>query len=247
MMASTNESGHAKNVANFNTLLMACESREGKYNPSNPNLSLVNMKKLYTSADNAILGVNNMLPPFKIATNAREIVFKVLPGLATKVYNFVVSTGTAKQTQDDLLTIKRKLQGTRAKRKLTNEEKAAFKAEGKEVRESSSSQRSFDNQINHFDMLIKAAAAIPEYKPNEEELKIESLNKTLAGLRDSNNAAVKAFNPLQAARNERNTLLYAAGTGLVDVAMATKAYVKSVDTVKGPWYKQISRLKFSRQ
>lgn len=245
-MKSTSETGHSKNVANFNKLIMSCESQNGRYNPSNPQLSLENMRKLYAGSDIAVLAVNEVAPLFTTAANAREKVFLGVPGLATKVFNSAKSAGIDKQTVANLLTIKRKLQGSRAKPKASKEKKATLKAEGKEIKEASASQRSFDNQINHFDMLIKAVAVIPEYKPNEEELKIDSLNKTLAIMRDSNNAAEKAFNPLLAARTQRNTLMYTAKTGLVDVALTAKAYIRSVDTVKGAWYKQISGLKFTR-
>jgi hypothetical protein len=204
------------------------------------------MKKLYTDSDKSVLAVNTVFPQYKTATVAREKVFLSIPGLATKVFNSAKSTGIDKRILDNLLAIKRKISGVKVKPKATDEEKAALKAEGKELKESSVSQRSFDNLINHFDMLIKAAEAIPEYQPNEVELKIESLNKTLAAMTDTNNAAQKAYNPLRAARNQRNVLLYTANTGLVDVALTVKAYIKSVDTVKGDWYKQISGLKFTR-
>lgn len=245
-MKSTNETGHPKNVANFSTLINSCESQNGRYIPSNPNLSLTSMKALCTKAQNAVGMVNKAQPVFNNASNAREIAFKPLSKLITRAYNYAVSTGIPKQTLANLVTIKRKIQGVRATRKLTEEEKAALKAEGKEVKEVSASQRSFDNMINNFDMFIQAVTAIPEYQPNEEDLKTTALNDFLANLRETNDAAVKSFNPILAARAERNALLYTPGSGLVDIALAAKAYIKSVDTVQGTWYKQIAGLKFTR-
>jgi len=41
-------------------------------------------------------------------------------------------------------------------------------------------------------------------------------------------------------------LLYTEGSGLVDVALAAKLYVKSVFGATSPQYKQISNIPFSR-
>jgi hypothetical protein len=39
-MASNTETGHNKNVTNFETLIIACTGFGAEYNPSNPNITI---------------------------------------------------------------------------------------------------------------------------------------------------------------------------------------------------------------
>jgi hypothetical protein len=55
---------------------------------------------------------------------------------------------------------------------------------------------------------------------------------------------VKATVPLANARAERDKLLYAPKTGMMDTALAVKEYVKSVFGSKSTQYKEVQRIKF---
>jgi len=109
----------------------------------------------------------------------------------------------------------------------------------------SSSQMSFDNRLDSFDKLIQLLGNIPQYAPNEEELKVSTLSNFYASLSSANVAAGQAETDLSNIRLTRNELLYKAGTGLVDVAMSVKTYVKSLFGATSPQYKQVSGLTFS--
>jgi len=87
---------------------------------------------------------------------------------------------------------------------------------------------------------------IPEYKPNETDLTIVALNARLASQKTSNAAYHTADAALDATRITRNALLYADGTGLVDIALAVKVYVKSAFGATSPQYKQISDIVFTK-
>ena len=87
---------------------------------------------------------------------------------------------------------------------------------------------------------------IPEYKPNEKDISIAGLNSKLAELKSTIANYLVASAALDAARLERNTVLYAKNTGLVDAAMDAKLYVKSVFGAKSPQYKAISDIPFSK-
>jgi len=49
---------------------------------------------------------------------------------------------------------------------------------------------------------------------------------------------------LSNARITRNDILYKPNTGLVDIAIDTKTYIKSVFGASSPQYKQVSGLEF---
>jgi len=131
-MASTSETGHAKNVANLDDLISFVTGYAAAYNPSKTTLKLTALQTLSTSAKNAINAVNAALPAYSNAVAAREVAFEPLSKLSTRVMNALKATDTTEQVDESAKTLVRKIQGARATAKKTDEEKAALKAEGKE-------------------------------------------------------------------------------------------------------------------
>jgi hypothetical protein len=243
-MASTSETGHSKNVANLDTLISFVTSYGTAYNPSRTTIRLAALQALSTSSKNSINAVNAALPAYSNAVAAREAAFAPVSKLVTRVLNALKATDTTEQVDDNALTLVRKLRGSRATPKLTEDEKKALVAEGKETKEVSSSQMSFDSRIDTIDKLIKLLASIPLYAPNEAELRVATLNTLLADLRAKNAAVITATAPLSNARIARNDILYKPITGLIDTALDAKTYIKSLYGATSPQYKQISKLEF---
>ena len=243
-MASTSETGHAKNVANFDDLISFATGYGTAFNPSKPTLKLTALQTLSTSAKNAINAVNAALPAYSNAVAARESAFEPLNKLITRVNNALKATDTTEQVDESAKTLVRKIQGTRATAKKSDEEIAAAKAEGKETKEISSSQMSYDSRLDNFDKLIKLLTSVTLYAPNEAELKVTALTTLYNDLKAKNTAVVTATTPLSNARISRNDILYKANTGLVDIALDTKTYIKSLYGATSPQYKQVSKLEF---
>ena len=243
-MASTTETGHAKNVANFDDLISFATGYGTAFNPSKPSIKLTALQTLSTSAKNAINAVNAALPAYSNAVAARETAFEPLNKLITRVNNALKATDTTEQVDESAKTLVRKIQGTRATPKKTEEEKAAAKAEGKETKEISSSQMSYDSRLDNFDKLIKLLTSVTLYAPNEADLKVTALTTLYNDLKAKNTAVVNATTPLSNARISRNDILYKANTGLVDIALDTKTYIKSLYGATSPQYKQVSKLEF---
>lgn len=63
-MASNSESGHAKNVANFGTLVSFCTGYGAHYNPSNSGIAIDALTTMQTDSQNAINAVNSALPAY---------------------------------------------------------------------------------------------------------------------------------------------------------------------------------------
>jgi hypothetical protein len=243
-MTKTSETGHAKNVSNFETLISFVTGYGEKYVPSRASIMPRALSSLSFSAKNAINAVNAAIPAFTTNSIAREVAFLPLNKLVTRVLNALKATDTTEQIDESAHALARKIQGTRSKAKKTDEEKEALKAEGKEVKEISASQMSYDNRLDNFDKLIKLLGSIPQYAPNEEELKVTALTAYYNDLLAKNKAVVDATTPLSNARIARDTILYAPITGLVDIAFDTKTYIKSVFGGTSPQYKQVSGLEF---
>lgn len=244
-MMKISETGHAVNVANFETLLTTVTALGASYNPSKSSLKLPALQDLLTASKGSLNAVNIAQSAYSNAVDAREVAFEPFSKLITRVNNALKASETTPQVDESAQTIIRKLQGKRASAKLSDDEKTALEAEGKEVNQISTSQLSYDSKMENLDKLIMLLESVPFYAPNEEELKITSLKALQTALKGANMDVITANIQLTNARIARNEILYKPISGLVDIAFDTKVYIKSLFGATSPQYKQISKLKFT--
>ena len=245
-MTNTSETGHAKNVTNLESLITSIIALETSYNPSRDSIKLTSLQTLLTASTESLNAVNIAQAAYSNAVAARKVAFEPFSKLITRVMNSFKASGASTQVVQSARTIVRKLQGRRASAKITEEEKKALEAEGKEVNQISASQMSFDNRIENFDRLIMLLSSIPLYNPNEAELKVETLKALHNQLKEKNTEVILPIVQLSNSRMTRNKILYSENTGLVDVALDSKTYIKSIFGATSPQYKQISKLRFIR-
>ena len=243
-MASTSETGHAKNVTNLESLITSATALGTSYNPSKDSIKLSALQTLLSTSKGALSAVNTAESAYSNAVDAREMEFEPMGKLITRVNNALKASDSSAQTDESAQTIIRKLQGKRANAKLTEEEIKALQAEGKEVTQISASQMGYDSRLENFDRLISLLSTVPQYNPNEEDLKIDSLRALHTKLKTKNTDVVTAYIQLDNARNNRNDVLYKPLTGLVDLASDSKMYIKSVFGASSPQFKQVSKLTF---
>ena len=243
-MVSVSETGHDKNVTNLESLIISIIGFGTTYNPSRDSIKLPALQTLLNASQESLNTVNIAQAKYSKAVAARKAAFKTFSQLITRINNSLKATDTTPQVKQSAQTIVRKLQGRRASAKLTDAEKKALQAEGKEVNQISVSQMSFDNRIENFDKLISLLSTVPFYNPNEEELKIETLKALHNQLKEKNTDVVFATVQVSNSRIARNEILYKENTGLVDIAIDCKTYIKSIFGTSSPQYKQVSRLYF---
>ena len=243
-MSSNSETGHLKIVTNFESLITSATAFGASYNPSTDSIKLPALQTLLTASKNSLNATNIAQSAYSNAVSARESAFEPFSKLITRVNNALKASDTTVQVDESAQTIVRKLQGRRASAKITDEEKKALEAEGKEVNQISATQLSYDSRLENLDKLIMLLDSVPLYSPNEEDLKVDSLKTLQADLKVKNNDVVVASIQLSNARIARNEILYKPLTGLIDVAFDFKVYIKSVFGATSPQYKQISKLKF---
>lgn len=225
------ESGHAKNIGNFEKIISKCENLGEIYNPAVPHLKLPALKTSLTGGKAALAAVNQAETPWVIAVNARDEVFNPLKKLSTKVINALkafVSVALLK----DARSIVNKIQG---KRSVPTDNP-----------QSSASQTGFDNQINNFDRLLTLMESVPEYLPNEEELTIVSLRALHQKMMAANTQAIETSNVLGAAREQRNELFYGKGSSLLEIVKSVKSYVVSVLGANDPKASEIKKIPFKK-
>lgn len=132
-MASISDNSHAKNVTNFDSLISAVITIGAAYNPSKDSIKLPALQALLTAANESLIALKNAESTNSTAIDVRELAFKPAGSLFTKISNALKASSSSVQADETAKTIFRKLQGKRASVKLTDEEKKALEAEGKEV------------------------------------------------------------------------------------------------------------------
>ncbi|MEQ1554664.1 MAG: hypothetical protein ABL929_10820 [Ferruginibacter sp.] len=245
-MPSTSETGHAKNVANFEDLISFCNGYGAAYNPSKDSLSIAKLKDLQTASKSTLQEVKTNKTGFDNATNARQLAFKDLKPFATKIVNALAVSGATDLVVANSKTVNRKIQGAKAngstKIPTTPTDPNTPIPTDKTI---STSQQSYDSLIDHFTKLIETVSQEPSYKPNETELKTTTLQTKLDDLKTTNSKLIDGYTNWSNARINRNTTLYNPLTGLVQTALEVKKYVKSVFGATSPQFKQVSGLEFS--
>ena len=239
---SASEVGHAKNVANFQDLIAYCTAYGATYNPSKIALQLTALNTILTSAQTELSSVTTAKNAFDTVTGDRQLAFEPLKSLATKVFNYLSVTDATDQTIADAKTINNKLQGRRAK---TISEDPPTEG-GTAPNTISVSRQSYDMLTENFSALVDLVSSVPSYTPNETELTAASLTTFHGNLQTANTNVINAEVVYSNARISRNTILYAKSTGLVEIALEVKKYVKAIFGATSPQYKQISGIKFTK-
>jgi hypothetical protein len=247
-MSTNYETGHAKNVENFSRLDAHVISFGAAYAPADPRLQTANLTTVRQAAGAALAGLSAANPPYLQTVSRRETAFDNIAQLAARALHIAETLHLDQATINALRELVRKLYGRRAKPKkiipLADDPNAEQTAP--EHRYISVSQLSFDQRIEHFAQFVDILNAEPAYQPAETDLSVAGLTARLTEMRAANNAVTQAGIALTAARNTRNTVLYTALTGLVDIALDIKKYVRAAFGADSNEYNTIKGLQFKR-
>lgn len=236
---STSETGHAKNIAHFLQLISFCEGYEENYNPIKETLKIIPLKELHNEAQERLNITKTQKVTFDNATNNRRVAFADLKQLSTKIINALSVSGADTLSINNAKSINKKIQGKSNKSTNSTPDTEATNT-------ISTSQQSYDKQIDNFSNLIEILQQQTSYTPNEAQLKIDALQTKLQDLQNKNTNVTTSYIPYSNAMLARNETLYNPLTGLVQTAKEVKQYVKSVYGPNSKQYKQISALEFKK-
>jgi len=240
-MASQSETGHAKNVATFSTIISFCQGYGSQYQPALAPLEIANLQSQLAAAENALNESKKKQVAFNKVVDERMNAFEPLKPLAQKMIAALSVSGATTLSIEGAKTIYRKIQGRRA-----GKIQATENATPDTPKNISVSQLSYDNLMANFSALIALLETLPEYKPNETELQLSNLSSYLIQLKTANNAVTEAYTAWSNSRIARDETLYGKNGGMVDTALQVKNYVKSVFGNSSPQYQQISALQLVR-
>ena len=236
-MASTSETGHNKNVANFSSAYQILEEMGAIYNPSNSNILLVNLEPKKMSLGTTITVLNDKKPIYKNAVADREVAIAPLGKRMSKVLNYAKSIDISDTDKENLASQVKKIRGDKKSKKV-NPDTA--------VEETiSTSQMSYDNRIANLETVTSQFASFPEYAPNETEIQIPTLQAYHLELTTLSSLVNSAGNALITARKGRNQILYFDEHNIIQLIKDIKNYVKSLGDVATPYYKALVKLKFT--
>jgi hypothetical protein len=239
-MASTSETGHAKNVANFSLLLAYLREMGTDYNPANVNILLTALEVKEGAAKAAMKAVTDALIPWKNAINERDREYMGMSKMATRVINALAGSGVPADILKDARGVVNKIVGKSTRKK---KEPDPNNPEGKTI---STSQMSFDNRIANFELLVAMVKGQTKYNPNEANLKVTALEAYITRLGGVNATVNQTETALNKKRDLRYVVLYEPVFGLPDLTGTIKKYVKSVVGGDSPIYKRIAKIQIKK-
>jgi hypothetical protein len=236
------ESGHIKNVENLRRARDFGSGWGGSYQPSNAMLDIGAMTALLAGADGVIDGVQSATTPYRNATAACEDAFDLMSPLTTRVMKAAKSMGIADSVMEDAQTFSRKIKGQRKTPAKKDDPSTPDIDESKESH--SASQMSRTQRIEHFDNLRFLFEAQPDYKPNEVDLKTDSLKTYSDGLKDKMTTINSTFVPYSNSLASRDDILYINNENVVKTGRLFKTYVEGAFGRSSTEWQQVKGLEF---
>ncbi|MDY0931538.1 MULTISPECIES: hypothetical protein [Chryseobacterium] len=242
-MPSTSEVGHARNVANLQKLSQQV-SVYTLYNPPVPNLTVANLQGLYATASAKLVEVEDKRNANKNAIALRQTAFENLKPILTRIINRLEILGLMTGTLDQAKSLNRSIQGSRKKRSVSAKTDDEQLSTNNSI---SNSRQSFTQQAENFGILLQLLATIPNYNPDEDELKLTDLSTYKDSLINATQFVDQTEAELNIKLIERDQILYAEEIGLYSIAQNVKKYVKSLYGATSPEYATISPITFKKQ
>lgn len=239
MMSSNSEVGHAKNAANLQKLTEQVTAFT-LYNPPVDHLKVPQLQALHSSAVAKLAEVEEKRTANKTAIYQRQVAFQNLKPTCTRIINLLNILGLSKGLLDQAKSLNRSIQGSSNKPTTPNPPDG----NGGGI---STSRQSYTQQAENFGILLGLLATIPNYTPNEDDLKLPNLLTFKESLVSATQPVDKATGEFNVKITERDAIFYTEETGLYDIAQNVKKYVKSLYGGDSPQYSNVSSIKFTNR
>lgn len=240
-MSKTYETGHAKNVANFQKLIEFVTDYGTSYNPAKKSLKLTRLIDLQTEAIESLKEVIAKNTLYNNAVNSRITEFSNLKTLSTRLVNALQSTDATPETIKNANGFNKKIQGKRSSKPETTTDPDAPAPQN-----ISTSQLSYDQVIQHFTGLKSVLENESSYAPNEVDLQVATLEIKISNMTSKNSAVSKAYTRVSNARIARDKIIYEGQDAILETAGEVKKYVRSVFGADSPQVKQVTALRFRK-
>lgn len=238
------ETTEAKFIGNFENLVARVTALGARYNSPNAGIGVAALSTALADAKALRTVYLERVAAEKDVINQREAEFADVSAIATRVNAFVESLGLPADVAEDVRSLKRKLQGKRAKSKTPDDPATPLVDES--AANNSASQMSYLSRADNFEKLIQLIETQPAYAPNEAAIQTATLTTKLTALQARNSAATTAGSAAESVRNQLDGLLYENPDSLFTLAKQVKAYCKAALGANDPDFKDINALAFEK-
>lgn len=235
---------YTKNAECYSRLVDVCTGLGGHYNPGHQPLQLKAMRALLTEAQSSLQDVLQKKEAYHRILNERSSTFDGLTILAGRVIGTLAAVQVPLATLEDARYYYRLLAGKRATSRppVSSDEKDDQSPETRKF-----GRLTYADRAVNFESLVRMVQGLPAYKSNEPELQVPALMETAANLHTLNRKVYEAKVALSTARLQRERVFYRKNTGVVEVAMASKRYVRVVFGTRSGEADRLKDCRFTKQ
>ena len=240
-MSGKSDLRHATNVTNFEIFVDSCKAiGPALYKPTRLNLKLESLLPTLERAKACLADFDQGHVGLKKAMEAQDVVFG---DFEAKIGRIKDALPAVDEHGSSLL---RKLQGAHAEATVkTDAPKAAKPAAAPEANlHHTVAHTTLKPVVDNTKALLQVVRSTPGYAPQDQDLAIEALETWLASLVAAVDAVAKANATQDHARDVRQEVLYMPHSGIVDLAIDGKSYVKSLKGAPDAEARKISKLDF---
>lgn len=237
------ETGHAKNVANFETTTIILLGLGTIYNPAQALILLSALQDKLTEAKAALAAVDQAEAAEINAINEIQAEAQDLDKYAVNLKRSIdVELNDPALTRDVQTIVNRFSSGSRD----TGLPDDPLTPEDESRTARSTSQRSRDNQIAYIGDIAALIRERPDYKTNEAEYTLAAVEAKIARLTAKSNAAKAATAALGNALDARDRVLYDQDTGVLKLVKLIKTQLARKPGRDSAAYEQINALEFRK-
>jgi len=208
-----------------------------KWNPSNILLTLTQLEAQLDEGYTVALDVPAKLAPQKILINKRQETYDKIKPFVRSSRRYLKSSGATEAEIADAASYINNLLGQRSAPKPKDNPDVPA---GDAIKTHSVSQMSYDSQYGNLVGYRAFLGNISAYKPNEDLIKLTTLDELIQDCDDSNAAISAGFVPLSDAWNLRDAKLYTNADSIYEVFRDAKDYYKSLYEPNSPQYRTIT-------
>lgn len=242
-MASVSETGHAVNLENFKLIIDRVTGFGADYDPQTDKIKIAEMTTQWTGANTLHQAYIVSIEATRLPVNQREELYKTMVKLVKKSFDLYKSTNASKLTVKDAKGWADKITGNKVKIKK-------LKDGTPDPKSISNSQLSFTQRADHFKHLIELYKSDTHYNTTDTELSTAGLLSLLNEINTANTGISDLITISNLKRIARDESLYMEETGIIDVSLACKSYVRSLygarsaqaKTVTGIYLKRFMRI-----
>ena len=239
------ETGHNKNVANFETTIIILTNLGAQYAPPQALIVLTALQQLLDQAKAALLAVDEAEAARTVKVDEAQAAFKDLPQYVVNIKRQAEVEVNDPSFTKDLQTIVNKF--SPPGRDTGKDDNPATPDVDESRTAASQSQRSRDNLIAHLMDIVTLLKARDEYKATGTPYATAAIDDRIAALTAASNAAKAAEAAYGTKKDARDEILYDdEANNLLSRVKLIKAYVALKFGKDSAPYRQIAALEFRR-